>query len=365
MQKLLQNMKQTKKSILNKKKKVLVGISGGVDSSVSALLLKNEGYEVEGVFVKVWQPDFVECTWRDEMKDAMRVCAKLEIPFHFLDLEQHYKQHVADHMISEYQAGRTPNPDVMCNTHIKFGFIYEFAMQKGFDYVATGHYAQNINAQLQRGLDTNKDQSYFLWNIPAEKFNHILFPIGHLKKDAVRLIAQKHNLFTSEKKDSQGLCFIGPVDMKVFLKKLITTKSGKVETVNGEEIGSHEGVELYTVGERHGFTIFPEHKQSNEKPFFVVNKDIEKNTLIVDTKPLSVQKVVLSQVRMNKLQEGVLIEVQFRYRQTPILAHLITEDNQTMLSLKEPFSTFIAPGQSAVMYQDQKCIGGGIVEKIS
>jgi tRNA-specific 2-thiouridylase len=357
-------MKQIRKNILNKNKKVLVGISGGVDSSVSALLLKKEGYEVEGVFAKVWQPDFVECTWRDEMKDAMRVCAQLEIPFHFLDLEKHYKQHVADYMISEYQAGRTPNPDVMCNTHIKFGFIYDFAMQKGFDYVATGHYTQNKDGQLQRGLDTNKDQSYFLWNVSVEKFNHILFPIGHLKKDEVRLIAQKNKLFTSEKKDSQGLCFIGPVDMKVFLKKLIKTTPGKVHTVEGQEIGSHEGVQLYTVGERHGFTIFPEHKQADEKPLFIVNKDIEENILIVDTKPLSIQKVILSNTRIDGLQENIPIEVQFRYRQAPLPAHILKEEGQTIVFFEQPLSTFIALGQSAVIYQGKNCLGGGIVEKI-
>jgi tRNA-specific 2-thiouridylase len=357
-------MMQIKKSILNKKKKVLVGISGGVDSSVSALLLQKAGYEVEGVFAKVWQPDFVECTWRDEMKDAMRVCAQLEIPFHFLDLEQHYKKHVADYMISQYQAGRTPNPDVMCNTHIKFGFIYDFAMEKGFDYVATGHYSQNIDEQLHRGLDINKDQSYFLWNVSPEKFKHILFPIGHLKKDRVRALAEKYKLFTAEKKDSQGLCFIGPVDMKVFLKKLILTKPGKVQSLEGKEIGSHEGVELYTIGERHGFTIFPEYKQSNEKPFFIINKDIEKNLLVVDTKPLLVQKVILGETQLNSFTEKDQIEVQFRYRQEPIFAKLTQEQGQTVIIFEKPISTFIALGQSAVIYQARKCLGGGIVEKI-
>lgn len=348
----------------NKARRVLVGISGGVDSSVSALLLQKAGYAVEGVFAKVWQPDFVVCSWRDEMKDAMRVCAQLKIPFHFLDLKQHYKKYVADYMISMYQAGRTPNPDVMCNTHIKFGFIYDFAMKKGFDYVATGHYAQNIEGQLHRGLDSNKDQSYFLWNVPHEKFQNILFPIGNLKKDNVRSLAEKHKLFTAEKKDSQGLCFIGPVDMKVFLKKLILTEAGKVNSPEGKEIGSHEGVQLYTIGERHGFTIFPEYKESNGKPYFIINKDIEKNILIVDTKPMFVQKVILADTRIEFFTENKTVEVQFRYRQNPIFAKLITEETKIVLLFEKPLPIFIALGQSAVIYHGRKCLGGGIVEKI-
>ncbi len=356
---------KTERNILKKNKKVLVGISGGVDSSVAALLLKKEGYKVEGVFAKVWQPDFVECTWRDEMKDAMRVCAKLEIPFHFLNLENEYKENVADYMIKEYQEGRTPNPDVMCNTHIKFGHIYDFAMKNGFDYVATGHYTQNKDSQLFRGLDTNKDQSYFLWNVKTERFKHILFPIGHLKKETVREIALKNNLFTSEKKDSQGLCFIGPVDMKSFLKKLIITKPGDVYNINGEVIGSHEGVELYTIGERHGFVIDPKYKNPNDKPFFVINKDIEKNRLIVDTKSLLIKEVTISNLLFHTPTQNSQIEVQFRYRQKPFIGELVFEEKICKIKFKEIYPNFVALGQSAVIYKGNHCIGGGIVQRIS
>ncbi len=357
-------MMQTSKSILQPNKKVLVGISGGVDSSVSAILLKEAGYEVEGVFVKVWQPDFIECTWREEMKDAMRVCARLKIPFRFLDLEEKYKTHVADYMISEYQAGRTPNPDVMCNTHIKFGFMYDFAIQQGFEYVATGHYAQNIGSQLHRGTDTNKDQSYFLWNIKSSKFAHILFPIGNLTKNDVRKIAEKHNLFTAEKKDSQGLCFIGPVDMKSFLKKLITTTPGNVYSSVGEIIGTHDGVELYTIGERHGFTIFPTHKQTDEKPLFVINKDIPKNALIVGTQSSPIKSVIITSTRFHSHVHTGPIEVQFRYRQKPIAAHLIHQSGVYQIQFTDEKPLFIALGQSAVIYQGNHCIGGGIVEAL-
>lgn len=353
-----------KKNISKPNKKVLVGISGGVDSSVSAILLKRQGYDVEGVFAKVWQPDFVECTWRDEMKDAMRVCAKLEIPFHFLDLEEKYKKHVGDYMVSEYQSGRTPNPDVMCNTHIKFGFIYEFAMQNGFDYVATGHYAQNIEHQIYRGHDTNKDQSYFLWNIETEKFNKILFPIGDMDKKDVRLIAEKHNLFTAEKKDSQGLCFIGPVDMKSFLKKLIKTSPGNIKNGNGDTIGSHDGVELYTIGERHGFTVFPEYKTTDGKPLFVINKDVPRNILIVDSISPPIKEVCISQVKIHTQLSNMNIEVQFRYRQKPYAGQLVLKNGEYSIIFIENFPTFVAQGQSAVMYQDMHCVGGGIVEKI-
>lgn len=359
-------MRQIKTNISNKNKKVLVGISGGVDSSVAAILLKKAGYQVEGVFAKVWQPDFIECTWRDEMKDAMRVCAKLEIPFHFLNLENEYKQHVADYMISEYQAGRTPNPDVMCNTYIKFGFIYDFAMKNGFGAVATGHYAQNKNGQLYRGVDSNKDQSYFIWNVDTEKFKHILFPIGHIEKSEVRKIAEANGLFTSEKKDSQGLCFIGPVDMKTFLKKLITTKPGKVYTQDGIEVGTHEGVELYTIGERHGFSVSPEYKNTDDDALFVIDKNIKENKLIVASKAPLIQEVEITNTIFHTLIENKTdIQVQFRYRQKPIEGTLVFRDNTIKILFNDELPTFVAHGQSAVFYTDGHCLGGGVVQKIT
>ncbi len=363
MPRLLRNMTQTRKNISQRKNRVLVGISGGVDSSVSALLLKQQGYEVEGIFAKVWQPDFVECTWRDEMKDAMRVCAQLDIPFHFLDLEKEYKKFVADSMIAEYEAGRTPNPDVMCNTHIKFGFIYEYAMANGFDDVATGHYAQVINGELARGADTTKDQSYFLWNVAKEKFSNVLFPIGHIEKLEVRKIAAKHDLCTAQKKDSQGLCFIGPVDMKTFLKNLIETTPGDVINTVGEIIGSHDGAQLYTVGERHGFTIHPGHKDSHGSALFVISKDVDKNTITVASHAPQAKRVVLCDLNFFVQNIPDIVEVQFRYRQTPIKVKFELHDGITTLTL--PDSTeLIAAGQSAVLYDGPVCIGGGIVDKV-
>jgi tRNA-specific 2-thiouridylase len=353
----------TKKNISGNNKRVLVGISGGVDSSVSAILLKKQGYDVEGVFAKVWQPDFTPCTWRDEMKDAMRVCARLDIPFHFLDLEHEYKALVGDYMISEYKAGRTPNPDVMCNTHIKFGLIYDFAIRNGFDFVATGHYARNEGGQLKRGSDANKDQSYFLWNVPKDRFDRILFPVGHLTKPEVRKVARQHSLFTSQKKDSQGLCFIGQVDMKAFLKNLIEVSPGDVINQSGEIIGAHEGARLYTVGERHGFTIEPRHKGTHDKPLFVIDKDIALNTLTVSDTAPAVTQVLMCDV--NKLGHHFPTEalVQFRYRQKPIRAH-IKEDSGMCTLIIEGYVDSIATGQSAVLYHDDVCLGGGIVDKV-
>lgn len=351
------------KNISQKNKKVLVGISGGVDSSVSAILLKEAGYEVEGVFAKVWQPDFIECTWRDEMKDAMRVCARLDIPFHFLDLEKEYKEFVGDYMIKEYEEGRTPNPDVMCNTHIKFGFIYKYAMENNFDYVATGHYAQNIDNQLYRGLDTNKDQSYFLWNVSKDKFKNILFPIGNLEKDRVRKIAKKNKLFTSEKKDSQGLCFIGPIDMKTFLKQLITTKPGNVLSSSGEIIGEHEGSVLYTIGERHGFTIFPEFKKEDEAALYVIDKNVTNNTITVGEEMKKIKKITLAQENLFSSIEDKEVFVQFRYRQKPVQVKITKEDNILTLYFVEG-SQFVAVGQSAVFYDKDMCLGGAVVDSV-
>ncbi|MDO8591094.1 MAG: tRNA 2-thiouridine(34) synthase MnmA, partial [bacterium] len=232
--------------------KVYVGLSGGVDSSVSAALLKKQGFDVTGVFIKVWQPDFIECTWKEDRLDAMRVCAKLDIPFIELNLEKEYKKEVADYMIAEYKAGKTPNPDVMCNKQIKFGAFYNFARNQGADYIATGHYARIVkrktyNAKrknekikssshplhatcytLHVASDANKDQSYFLWNIKQEQLPHILFPVGGMLKPEVRRLAKRFGLITADKKDSQGLCFLGKIDMKEFLKNYIKLKPGNV-----------------------------------------------------------------------------------------------------------------------------------------
>ena len=302
-----------------KKKTVFVGMSGGVDSSVSATLLKKQGFDVVGVFIKTWHPDFIKCNEEEERRDAMRVAAHLDIPFLTFDLEKEYKKEVADYMIQEYKIGRTPNPDVMCNKEVKFGAFFKKAISMGADYVATGHYAQNFsrdakNAKkllsrfshsslnmvneflaaheaestslhfLAKAVDTLKDQVYFLWTLKQEQLSKILFPVGHLNKTEVRKLAKKFKLPVAEKKDSQGICFLGAVDLKEFLKHYIKEKKGKVVDENGDEIGYHNGVVFYTLGERHGFTITQ--KSPNDKPYYVVGKDTKRNTITVSQFPI-------------------------------------------------------------------------------
>ena len=271
-----------------KKKVVFVGMSGGVDSSVSAALLQKQGYEVVGVFIRTWHPDFLPCNEEEERRDAMRVAVSLDIPFLTFDLEDVYKKEVADYMISEYKAGRTPNPDVMCNKEVKFGAFLKKAISMGADYVATGHYAQKKltadSFQLIAGLDSSKDQVYFLWTLKQEQLSKILFPVGHLNKTEVRKLAKKFKLPVAEKKDSQGICFLGAVDLKEFLKHYIKEKKGKVVDENGDEIGYRNGVVFYTLGERHGFTITQ--KSPNDKPYYVVGKDTKRNTITVSQFPI-------------------------------------------------------------------------------
>ncbi|MEI6420156.1 MAG: tRNA 2-thiouridine(34) synthase MnmA, partial [bacterium] len=348
--------------------------SGGVDSSVSAALLLKQGYEVVGVFIKVWQPDFYKCTWREDRLDAMRICAKLNIPFKTLNLEDEYKKEVVDYMISEYKAGRTPNPDVMCNRFVKFGGFYDWAIKNGADYVATGHYAQVKKdnkgiMHLLEGKDDNKDQTYFLWTLPQSKIQHCLFPIGHLEKPIVRKLAVKYNLATAVKKDSQGLCFIGKVPMKDFLTNFIKESKGLVLNEKGVAIGSHDGAFYYTIGQRHGFAV--DKLTPNSEILYVIDKDISNNTIIVSSKTpktnnLSVvNKVVISKVNFTSSPwiNGGKVLVRIRYRQEPQKAILnkISETDWEIVFTKP--QGIMAVGQSAVLYKKNECLGGGIIEE--
>ncbi|MFQ5541083.1 MAG: tRNA 2-thiouridine(34) synthase MnmA, partial [Candidatus Paceibacteria bacterium] len=269
-------------------KTVFVGLSGGVDSAVSALLLKREGYRVVGAFIKVWEPDFLPCTSLEDRLSAMRVAAHLEIPFVSYDLAEEYKKSVVDYFIGEYKAGRTPNPDVMCNRTIKFGAFWERARADGADFIATGHYAQRIknsdfvnhynphliensdlrnHYRLYRGVDETKDQSYFLWTLTQDDLSHALFPIGGVKKSAVRRIASKAGLPNAGRKDSQGLCFLGHVDMREFLKHYLPVKRGSIYGTGGEKLGAHDGVAFYTIGQRVSL--------STGEKMYVVGKDVK------------------------------------------------------------------------------------------
>ena len=357
-------------SNLKTKQKVYVGLSGGVDSSVSAALLQKQGFYVTGVFIKVWQPDFYDCNWKEDRLDAMRVCAKLNIPFITLDLEKEYKKEVVDYMISEYQIGRTPNPDVMCNKYIKFGGFFDWAMKQGADFVATGHYAQvklnseNNKYELLAGDDKNKDQSYFLWTLNQKHLSKTLFPVGHLEKPEVRKIAKKFDLLTFEKKDSQGLCFIGKVDMAEFLKHFIETKPGQVLNIKGEVIGEHDGAVLFTLGQRHGFTI-TKNSPDNSR-LFVVAKDLVKNTITVADQPIiSDEKtsLILDKVNWTRNVEpdfSKKYQARLRYRQALEECSLESKNNKIIIHFSKAEKS-PTPGQSVVIYENEVCLGGGII----
>ncbi len=357
-----------KKGPLKSKGKVFVGLSGGVDSSVSAALLLKEGYDVTGVFIKVWHPDFLPCTWRDERRDAMRVCASLGIPFLTFDFENVYKREVIDYMIREYEKGRTPNPDVMCNRFVKFGAFLDQAKKMGAEYIATGHYARNKlkkgSHSLLAGADPEKDQSYFLWQLGQKELSSVLFPVGHLRKKEVRKIAHSFGLETADKKDSQGLCFVGKLDMRDFLKQFLPAEEGPVFSSSGERIGTHEGARLYTVGQRHGFHI--EAKTGHEVPRYVVAKDLVRNSLTVSSEPREDggRKVIaLSNVHWIREEPlpGVKYGASVRYRQTERLCRVDQVAGMWKVSFEEE-QAGIAPGQSLVVYKGEECVGGGIIE---
>ena len=352
-------VKKTKKN----KQTIFVGISGGVDSSVAAYLLKKDGHDVHGIFVKTWSPEWLPCTWVSEKRDAMRVCAALDIPFHFLDAEELYKREVAQYMIDEYKVGRTPNPDVLCNRVIKFGAMWDYAKTYGADAIATGHYAQTDGVLLSKAADPAKDQSYFLWMLKQEELSHVSFPIGHLQKKDVRAIASSANLFTATKKDSQGICFLGDVDMKDFLKHYIVQAPGIVVHEKGDTVGTHDGVLFYTLGERHGFSITE--KGSDRRPYFVIRKDLEKNILVVSHDKYNIvltpsQTVKLREV--NWLQNGTSggkYSAQIRYH-GEFLPINIVDGNTVEIETNE----MLPLGQSLVMYDENVLLGGGIIDKL-
>lgn len=357
--------------------KVFVGMSGGVDSSVSAALLKQAtphnfeklfghpspegfmGYEVTGVFIKVWQPDFIECTWKEDRLDAMRVASVLDIPFITLDLEKEYKEGVIDYMIDEYRQGRTPNPDVMCNREVKFGAFYTWAKAQGADYIATGHYASHNGSSLVKSKDENKDQTYFLWTLSKDILSSVLFPVGGMEKSVVRTLASKFNLPVASKKDSQGLCFVGMVDIKTLLKQYIEEKEGHILNETGEIIGSHHGIMFYTIGERHGFTVTK--KSTEDEPYFIIAKDNEANTITVaHIPPREKQGEIISLSKCNwtkEIQKGDIYEARARYRAP--LARVECMDNNHFKVIDGNLTA--VAGQSLVLYDAELCIGGGIL----
>ncbi len=353
---------------MTKQQTVFVGLSGGVDSSVAAARLLAQGYNVVGVFIKVWHPDFMVCNWEAERLDAMRVAAHLDIPFLTCDAEVAYRDEVAKIFIAEYQAGRTPNPDVMCNQFVKFGAFLKFAQERGADFIATGHYAQRVDtesdSEMHRGVDTNKDQTYFLWTLSKEQLAMSLFPIGDTTKDKIRLEAEALNLPVASKKDSQGICFLGHIDIAEFLSHYTELVPGAVLNESGEVVGEHKGALVYTLGQRHGFAFNT--NDSNREPMFVVAKDIEANTVTVGpeklvtvaTNNITLRETVLRQA----VPVGDKLEVQIRYRQTPFLATVAELTEGGLVISPDENTEQPASGQSCVLYRGALCLGGGIID---
>ncbi len=364
-------------------KKVALGMSGGVDSSVCAQLLVEQGYDVTGVFLECWRAP--GCRSEEDRKDALKVALDLNIPFEVLDFKDTYKQKVVEHFFSEYEAGRTPNPDVMCNKEIKFGLFYDWAMDHGFDYVATGHYAQIEELagvkHLATAVDGHKDQTYFLYLLKAEQLNHILFPIGHLTKPEVRLEAEKRKLHNSAKKDSVGICFIGDINVHHFLYERLGENPGQVVDTQGNVIGKHTGLWFYTVGQRHGFTIDATTvvkqddgssiNKHNIPPFYVIAKIPEKNQLVVgfgsETYKQTFKVADLHLIQPSDwtlLSESQNLLVRIRHTGQLISCTVEAPDeDRTLLkvSLAQPLQG-IAEGQSAVFYANSLCLGGGVIQ---
>lgn len=355
---------------MTEKTRVVIGMSGGVDSSVAALLLKEQGYEVIGVFMKNWDDtdEFGVCTATQDYEDVIRVCNQIDIPYYSVNFEKEYWDKVFTYFLDEYRSGRTPNPDVMCNKEIKFKAFMDYALSIGAEYVATGHYAQvrkqNGKTELLRGVDTNKDQTYFLNQLTSDVLEKVLFPLGHLEKKDVRKIATENNLATAKKKDSTGICFIGERNFKEFLSEYLPAQPGEMKTLNGEVKGKHDGLMYYTIGQRHGLGIGGE-----GEPWFVVGKNIEENILYVEqgdsNKYLYSDALIASEVNwINEVANSFSCTAKFRYRQKDSKVHVtILENNRVHVEFEQD-ERAVTPGQAVVFYKDEVCLGGGTIEEV-
>lgn len=351
-------------------KHIIVGMSGGVDSSVAALLLKEAGFHVEGLFMKNWEGDDTDtyCPASVEMADAQAVCDILQIELHRVNFAAEYWESVFANFLDEYRAGRTPNPDILCNKEIKFKAFLNYAKKKGADYIATGHYARiNDKNQLLKGLDPNKDQSYFLYTLTQEQLSQSVFPIGELPKQKVRDIAAKVGFKNHAKKDSTGICFIGERKFKTFLNDYLPAKPGDIQTPDGNVIGQHDGLMFYTLGQRQGLKIGGQ-KNALESPWYVVGKDIQNNVLIIaqgHNHPLLFAKTLIADqfhwIHESGFDHPLEAYAKTRYRQPDqkCMIHRIS-DTQYKLIFTEA-QRAITPGQSVVVYQGELVLGGGII----
>ncbi|MGO1246927.1 MAG: tRNA 2-thiouridine(34) synthase MnmA [Oceanisphaera sp.] len=357
----------------NSQLKVIVGMSGGVDSSVSAYLLQQQGYQVEGLFMKNWEEDDTDeyCSAAEDLADAQSVCDKLGIELHTINFAAEYWDNVFEHFLAEYKAGRTPNPDILCNKEIKFKAFLEFAAEDlGADYIATGHYVRRSfgeQPQMLRGIDGNKDQSYFLYTLSSEQIAKSLFPVGELEKPEVRRIAEQLELVTAGKKDSTGICFIGERKFTDFLAQYLPAQPGKIETVNGEVIGEHQGLMYHTLGQRKGLGIGGL-KNASDDPWYVVDKELDRNVLVVaqgDHPRLYSKGLITRQlhwVDRTPISEAFRCTIKTRYRQTDIPCLVEPQGDDTLKVTFDTPQAAVTPGQSAVFYDGDVCLGGGIIE---
>lgn len=350
-------------------------MSGGVDSSVSALLLKQQGFQVEGLFMKNWDEDDGTdyCTAMTDLMDAAAVCQKLNIHLHTANFARNYWDNVFEHFLEEYKAGRTPNPDILCNREIKFKVFLDYANELGADYIATGHYCRLDHSQqparLLKGLDNNKDQSYFLHAVTGKAFDRSLFPIGDMEKPEVRKIAEEHDLVTHNKKDSTGICFIGERRFKDFLQNYLPAQPGEIITEDGRVIGQHQGLMYHTMGQRQGLGIGGV-KGAPEEPWYVAQKDLDNNRLVV-VQGAQHPLLFTDSLRTGPMHwidgaqhEGKLsCQAKTRYRQADQDCDItILTDGSLEVQFHEP-QRAVTPGQSLVLYQDEHCLGGAVIEQ--
>ena len=355
--------------------KVMVGMSGGVDSSVSAYLLMQQGYDVEGLFMKNWEEDDTEeyCSASVDLSDAQQVCDQLGIPLHTVNFSGEYWDNVFEYFLAEYRAGRTPNPDVMCNREIKFKAFLEHAQSLGADYIATGHYvradSKNGSRCLLRGLDGNKDQSYFLYALNQYQISHALFPVGELDKAEVRRLAKQQGFDVFNKKDSTGICFIGERKFKDFLQRFIPAQPGIIESVEGDILGEHSGLMYYTIGQRQGLGIGgTEH--GSEEPWYVIEKNLKTNRLIVaqghNHERLFYNRCSITDLHWIGLPPVELpfsCSAKIRYRQADQNCKITASDGNKAIIEFEQAQRAITPGQALVFYENEICLGGGTIEK--
>ena len=339
--------------------KVFLGMSGGVDSAVSAYLLQQQGYEVIGVYMKNWSKNLpgMKCPWAEDLADAKRVAVKLGIDFRVFDFEKEYKQKVVDYMLEEYKKGNTPNPDIMCNQEIKFKLFAETAFEQGADRIATGHYAQTDGKNLLKAIDENKDQTYFLYRITEDAISKTVFPVGGMMKTEVKALAEKLGLSVAHKKESMGVCFVGEANMRDFLSEFIETKPGEIRELETDKVlGTHDGAIFYTLGQRHGLNL------KDGLPYYVVRKNMKTNTIFVsrNLKALSLWKkeIELKDVILRGGDDGHNIEARIRHRAPLVKADYDAKTHKLTFAEEQKSLT---PGQSVVFYRENVCLGGGII----